>query len=92
MLGNVLYGTLVLIAYCCIRESPPTRGVRISVLRQSRFIDIEEMKPKPDLTSEPAWAKLQQYFDVDGSKIKIYDLFQQDPKRFEKFRQVFANP
>lgn len=44
------------------------------------------MKAKAELTTEPAWVKLQQYYDSEGSKIKIYDLFQQDPKRFEKFR------
>lgn len=44
------------------------------------------MKPKLQLTSEVAWTKLQQYFSTNGLKIKIYDLFQQDPKRFENFR------
>lgn len=46
------------------------------------------MKPKPELTTEAAWTKLQQYFDINGLKIKIYDLFQQNPKRFENFRWV----
>ena len=44
------------------------------------------MKPKPELNTEEAWIKLQQYFDVNGSKINIYSLFQQNPKRFENFR------
>jgi len=44
------------------------------------------MEPKMDLLTEPAWNQLQQYFDSNGSKINIYDMFRQDPKRFEKFR------
>ncbi|KAG5316996.1 G6PI isomerase, partial [Acromyrmex heyeri] len=43
------------------------------------------MKPKTDLLAESAWKQLQQYFDNNGSKINIYNMFQQDPKRFEKF-------
>jgi len=48
------------------------------------------MKPKMDLLTEPAWKQLQQYFDSNGSKINIYDMFQQDSKRFEKFRYVYS--
>ncbi|XP_071858083.1 glucose-6-phosphate isomerase [Bombus fervidus] len=50
------------------------------------------MKPKPELTIEAAWTKLQQYFDTNGSKIKIYDLFQQNPKRFENFSLEIPTP
>lgn len=50
------------------------------------------MKPKLQLTSEVAWTKLQQYFSTNGSKIKIYDLFQQDPKRFENFSLEISTP
>ncbi|XP_076633849.1 glucose-6-phosphate isomerase [Colletes latitarsis] len=50
------------------------------------------MKPKPELTTASTWSKLQQYFDANGSKIKIYDLFQQDPKRFEKFSLEIPTP
>lgn len=46
------------------------------------------MKSKANLLTEPAWNELQQYFDSNGSKINIYNMFQQDPKRFEKFRYV----
>ncbi|XP_003396233.1 glucose-6-phosphate isomerase [Bombus terrestris] len=50
------------------------------------------MKPKPELTTEAAWTKLQQYFDINGLKIKIYDLFQQNPKRFENFSLEIPTP
>ncbi|XP_076749272.1 glucose-6-phosphate isomerase-like [Xylocopa sonorina] len=50
------------------------------------------MKAKSELTTESAWAKLQQYYDASGSKIKIYDLFQQNPKRFENFSLEIPTP
>ncbi|CAK9825489.1 Glucose-6-phosphate isomerase [Anthophora retusa] len=50
------------------------------------------MKPKPELTTEAAWTKLQQYFDANSSKLKIYELFQQDPKRFENFSLEISTP
>ncbi|KAK1124432.1 hypothetical protein K0M31_006789 [Melipona bicolor] len=50
------------------------------------------MKPKPELTTEEAWIKLQQYFDVNGSKINIYNLFQQNSKRFENFSLEIPTP
>ncbi|GAB1868649.1 Glucose-6-phosphate isomerase [Camponotus japonicus] len=50
------------------------------------------MKSKADLLTEPAWNELQQYFDSNGSKINIYNMFQQDPKRFEKFSLELTTP
>ena len=50
------------------------------------------MKAKVALATELVWNKLQQYFDANGSKIKIYDLFQQNPKRFEKFNLEIPTP
>ncbi|CAK9805409.1 Glucose-6-phosphate isomerase [Anthophora plagiata] len=50
------------------------------------------MKPKSELTTETAWTKLQQYFDANSSKLKIYELFQQDPKRFENFSLEISTP
>lgn len=35
------------------------------------------------------WSKLQQYYDAEGKNIVIKDLFEKDPKRFEKFHRVF---
>lgn len=50
------------------------------------------MKPKTELAEEPAWQKLKEYFDTTGSKLKIYDLFQSDPKRFETFSLQISTP
>lgn len=44
------------------------------------------MSPKPNLTTEPAWQKLQQFYNENGSKLNIKNLFEQDPARFEKYR------
>ena len=41
---------------------------------------------KPLLTSEPAWQKIQRYFDSNGSKINIKQLFENDSARFDKYR------
>ncbi|XP_017754445.1 PREDICTED: glucose-6-phosphate isomerase [Eufriesea mexicana] len=50
------------------------------------------MKPKPELTTTLIWDKLQQYFNANGSKIRIHDLFQQNPKRFENFSLEISTP
>ena len=44
------------------------------------------MSKKPQLTSEPSYQKIQQYFNENGGKINIKNLFDQDPARFSKFR------
>ena len=44
------------------------------------------MEAKPELTKEPVWNKLREYFNSNGEKIKISDLFLQNPDRFENFR------
>lgn len=36
-----------------------------------------------------AWSKLQQHYDLQGQKLVIKDLFNQDPKRFEKYSRQF---
>lgn len=47
------------------------------------------MEPQKFLTSEPAWQKLQDYFNETGKNLVIKDLFAQDTNRFNKFRYVF---
>lgn len=42
--------------------------------------------PKPQLTKDPVWQKLLEYFTANGQKINIADLFKADPKRFDKYR------
>ena len=35
------------------------------------------------------WSKLQQHYDTKGENIVIKELFEKDPKRFEKYHRVF---
>lgn len=44
------------------------------------------MEAKPKLTEEPVWSKLQAYYKNNGEKLKILDLFNQNPGRFESLR------
>lgn len=46
------------------------------------------MEPKVNLKQDPAYKKLQEFYDVNGGKINIPQLFQHDPERFNKFRFV----
>lgn len=46
------------------------------------------MEPKVNLKQDPAFKKLQEFYDANGAKINIPQLFQQDPERFNKFRFV----
>lgn len=47
---------------------------------------------KPLLTADPVYQKIQQYYDANGSKINIKQLFDSDPKRFEKFSMSLKTP
>lgn len=40
---------------------------------------------RPFLTTEPAWASLQKYFNDHGRDIDMLDMFKKDKKRFESF-------
>jgi hypothetical protein len=46
------------------------------------------MEGRPRLVDEPIWQKLQQHYQDNGSKIKIYELMKANPSRFDKFRQA----
>lgn len=46
------------------------------------------MSGKPSLTTDLVYQKIQQYYNVNGGKIDIKQLFDSDPKRFEKYRYV----
>ncbi|CAD6229091.1 GSCOCG00012079001-RA-CDS [Cotesia congregata] len=50
------------------------------------------MDLKEKLTEENSWKQLEEYFFGTGSKIKISDLFQQDPERFNKFSLILQTP
>jgi len=41
---------------------------------------------RPLLTDEPAYKALLQYFNCDGKKLNMAQIFQQDQGRFSKFR------
>ena len=43
---------------------------------------------RPLLTDEPAYKALLQYFNCDGKKLNMAQMFQQDQGRFSKFRCV----
>lgn len=47
---------------------------------------------KPLLSSDSVYQKIQQYYDSNGSKINIKELFESDPKRFEKFSMTLKTP
>lgn len=44
------------------------------------------MEAKPKLSDEATWKKLKDYYNNNGAKININQLFQQDPERFKKLR------
>lgn len=50
------------------------------------------MEPKVNLKSDPAYVKLQEYYNTYGEKINIQNLFQQDPERFKKFSIRIPTP
>jgi len=41
---------------------------------------------RPLLTEEPSYKALLQYFNSDGKKLSMAQMFQQDSGRFSKFR------
>ena len=47
---------------------------------------------KPLLTADAAYQKIQEYYNANGSKINIKELFDNDPKRFDKFSLVLKTP
>lgn len=44
------------------------------------------------LTDYPSWAKLQQLYDGEHTKLVLKDLFKQDPERFNKFSRAYDSP
>lgn len=44
------------------------------------------MSTKPLLTADPIYQRIQAYFNENGSKINIKDMFEKDSSRFEKYR------
>jgi len=50
------------------------------------------MSSKPQLTKDPVWQKIFDYFTANGSKINIKELFNKDPQRFEKYSLKLTTP
>ncbi|XP_043479132.1 glucose-6-phosphate isomerase [Leptopilina heterotoma] len=50
------------------------------------------MEAKPKLTEEPVWSKLQTCYKNNGEKLKILDLFNQNPGRFESLSLKLETP
>lgn len=51
-----------------------------------RLLSLATMEPKISLKQDPAYQKLQSFYNESAEKINIQQLFQQDPDRFNKFR------
>lgn len=47
---------------------------------------------KPLLSTDAVYQKIQQYYNANGAKIDIKQLFDSDPKRFEKFSLTLKTP
>ncbi|XP_050671267.1 glucose-6-phosphate isomerase [Leptidea sinapis] len=50
------------------------------------------MEPKVNLKRDPAFQKLQEYYNANGNKINIQQLFQQDANRFNKYSLIIPTP
>ncbi|KPJ04200.1 Glucose-6-phosphate isomerase [Papilio xuthus] len=50
------------------------------------------MEPKINLKQDPAYKKLQEYYNANAEKINILQLFQQDADRFKKFSLCLPTP
>lgn len=51
------------------------------------------MDGRAPLTQDPAYQKLQEYFDKNGASINIANMFGSDPDRFKNFRyEIFQSP
>nr|WQQ44659.1 glucose-6-phosphate isomerase [Mythimna separata] len=50
------------------------------------------MDPKVNLRQDPAFVEIQKFYDVNGDKINIPQLFQEDADRFNKFSLRIPTP
>lgn len=47
---------------------------------------------KPLLSTDEVYKKIQHYYDQHGAKIDIKQLFENDPKRFDKYNLTLKTP
>lgn len=59
---------------------------RFSRYLKPRTFCVKNMEPKVNLRQDPAYQKLQEYYNKNADKINIQQLFQQDAERFNKYR------
>ncbi|XP_050355863.1 glucose-6-phosphate isomerase [Nymphalis io] len=59
---------------------------------RSRKLTYLKMEPKVNLKQDPAFTKLQEFYNANSEKINIQQLFQQDPDRFNKFSLRIPTP
>ncbi|XP_030034182.2 glucose-6-phosphate isomerase [Manduca sexta] len=57
----------------------------------TRIIHLKAMEPKVSLRNDPAYQKLQEYYNANAEKINILQLFQ-DPGRFNEFSLRIPTP
>lgn len=73
----------------CVMRMQRTRQADCKARRtDTDRISDSTMEPQKFLTSEPAWEKLQEYFNQSGKNLVIKELFAKDSNRFNKFRYV----
>ncbi|XP_028036722.1 glucose-6-phosphate isomerase [Bombyx mandarina] len=66
-------------------------GLRHSICK-APVQSIVTMEPKINLKQDAAYQKLQEYYNVNSTKINMLQLFQQDRERFEKFSLCIPTP
>ncbi|XP_068625145.1 glucose-6-phosphate isomerase [Battus philenor] len=64
-----------------------------SFRRQKSYTNyLKKMEPKINLKQDPAYIKLQEFYNANADKINILQLFQQDADRFKKFSLRLPTP
>ncbi|XP_047540001.1 glucose-6-phosphate isomerase [Vanessa atalanta] len=68
------------------------RQCRHTITAKTRKVTYLKMEPKINLKQDPAFTKLQEFYNANSDKINIQQLFQQDPDRFNKFSLRIPTP
>ncbi|XP_046973306.1 glucose-6-phosphate isomerase [Vanessa cardui] len=68
------------------------RQCRRTITTRTRKVTYLKMEPKVNLKQDPAFTKLQEFYNANSEKINIQQLFQQDPDRFNKFSLRIPTP
>ncbi|XP_034826162.1 glucose-6-phosphate isomerase [Maniola hyperantus] len=68
------------------------RQFRFNFSARTRKLCEIKMEPKVNLKEDPAYVKLQEFYNLNADKINIQQLFQKDPERFNKFSLRIPTP